>query len=776
MSTIIRDRSLYQLLSKPLLIPDYQRDYAQGRLNDKRIEDTRKQFVEDILIASKNEKQTHLGLVFGSNNSNLKGFVAVDGQQRLTTCYLFHLYVSKRLNHNSNSELSNRLSNFGWAGRAYASEFTEFLIETKWNVQTKKYRKLSESLKHSVDFFTVWEKDPTVNNMLVMLDEIHHQLWQLDECSLKLIESNLVSDACRLNFDYMKLQENTDEFQYQKMNSRGRDLTTYELFKQKIISEGNVSESVKDKFDNKWLIFFDELATKNGADADIFMQNYINETALWMGLKYSEESFAFVSQIVNSKLKDTRTDVAFVGFDAYYDFCNHLPDVEQLFDWIVDNYDLVDKCTELYWYISEKTRLIDIFKESGYQVRAVNYAISHYAKKNSYQPLDEKNFKLWWRPVHNLIANTDIDNSNFANIIKAIDGLPVTDIYDFLEASALSGFSEYQREEERRKAVMCKASSQMTELFYNQEKRKRFHGQIGLLLPDENETNPYEWNNIIAGYEELAGKKYIDRDSSDFDFLTTMLTFVGKDFNHDSVNGLKLKYESGHLRGLKIPARWIHRMIFQYIEDGKNEVSMTPKVFFQKCRDEWMESYSKLSYEDKKNSAWLAYILGNYDECEKLFIDSDYGKLTKKDGNLWLYLKTNRNERDILLSNKRKEVIEGLSDLIFQWKRDHDIVTSYSDIPFLRVVFASNVIWVGIPRDTNLDTPTKLPDYMWSDGWYSAKAWFPSEEYDLNNFYENENETLEQYIERLSQNLRKFCERFVSDLKLDQEVLDYSEN
>lgn len=769
MSTIVRDRTFYQLLSEPLLVPDYQRDYAQGRLNDKRIEDTRQQFVEDILAASKNEKQTHLGLVFGSNNNNLKGFVAVDGQQRLTTCYLFHLYISKRLKINSNPELSARLSNFGWNGRIYASEFSEFLISANWNIQTNKYAPLSELLKQSVDYFTVWEKDPTVNNMLVILDEIHRKMWQLNENSLKLIEANLVSDTCRLNFDYMKLQENTDEFQYQKMNSRGRDLTTYELFKQKLISEGNVSESVKDKLDNKWLIFFDELATNNGADPDVFMQNYINETALWLGVKYSGGSFAFVSQIVNSKLKDTRTDVAFVGFDAYYDFCNHLPDVEQLFDWIVDNYDLVDKCTELYWYIGEKTRLIDIFNESGYQVRAVNYAIFHYANKNSYQPLDEENFKLWWRPIHNLIANTDIDNSNFANIIKAIDGLPVTDIYGFLKASALSGFSEYQREEERRKAVMCKASSQMTELFYIQEKRKRFHGQIGLLLPDENEANNYEWNNIIAAYEELAGEKYIDRDSSDFDFITAMLTFVGKDFNHDSVNGLKLKYESGHLRGLKIPARWIHRMIFQYIEDGKNEMSITPQVFFKKCRDEWMESYSKLSYEDKKNNAWIAYILGNYDECEKLFLDSDYGKLTKKDGNLWLYLKTNRNERDILLSNKRKEVIEGLSDLIFQWKSDHDIVTSYSDIPFLRVVFASNVIWVGIPRDSDVKVPSLLPEYIKSTDWYQAWAWFSSDEFDLNNFYESNKETLDHYIESLSQNLRNFCEKFVSDVGLNME-------
>lgn len=776
MSIIVRDKTFYQLLSEPLLVPDYQRDYAQGRINDKKIEDTRKQFVKDIFAASVNEKQTHLGLVFGSNNNGLKGFVAVDGQQRLTTCYLFHLYLSKRLGKNSNPELSIRLSNFGWHGRLYASEFTDFLVDTVWNVPPEKHIPLSKIFKQSVDYFTVWEKDPTVNNMLVMLDEIHLLMWKQNETSLKQIETNLISDTCKLNFDFMKLEENTDEFQYQKMNSRGRDLTTYELFKQKFISERKVSESIKDKLDNKWLIFFDELAINNGTDSDVFMQNYINETALWMGVKYSEKSFDFISQIDNSKLKDNRTDVAFINFDAYHDFYIHLSDVEQLFDWIVDNFDLIDKCTKLFWYNGERTRFIDIFKDATYQIRTVNYAICHYAKTNSFQPLNENDFNLWWRPIHNFIANTDIDSSNFANIIKAIDSLPITDIYTFLRDSELSGFSEYQRKEERLKAIMCIASPQMTELFSQQEKWKRFHGQIGLLLPDNAEINPSKWNEIVFVYEKTVGERYIERDSSDFDFITAMLTFVGKDFSHDTVNGLKLKYEPGHLRGLKIPARWIHRMIFQYIEDKNNGISITPEYFFHRCREEWKRTYSKLSYDEKKNNAWISYILENYDECKKLFLYSDYGKLTKKDGNLWLYRKTNKNESDILLSNKRKIVIERLTDLNFQRQSDHEIVKSYSDIPYLEVGFASNIIWVGIPKDSDVEVTAQLPNYMWSDGCYKVKALFSSDKFDLNNFYESDNNTFEQYIEDLSRELHIFCERFIADLKLNNENTIYSDD
>ena len=246
MSKIESDKTLYKLLSEPLLVPDYQRDYAQGRVNDLKILDTRVNFVADIIAAATNQEHIHLGLVFGSDNNGLQGFVAVDGQQRLTTCFLYHIYICKSLAGQANENLSIRLRKFGWFGRIYASEFTEFLLDSVWNVKPNKT--LSDIFKQSKDYFTIWENDPTVNNMLVMLDEIHRQMSKITDYTLKDIESNLISDNCKLNFDYMKLEPGTDEFQYQKMNSRGRDLTSYELFKQKFLSECHVSEDLKEKF------------------------------------------------------------------------------------------------------------------------------------------------------------------------------------------------------------------------------------------------------------------------------------------------------------------------------------------------------------------------------------------------------------------------------------------------------------------------------------------------------------------------------------------------
>ena len=49
MSKIEQNKTFYQLISEPLIIPDYQRDYAQGRVNDLKILETRRIFIGDII-------------------------------------------------------------------------------------------------------------------------------------------------------------------------------------------------------------------------------------------------------------------------------------------------------------------------------------------------------------------------------------------------------------------------------------------------------------------------------------------------------------------------------------------------------------------------------------------------------------------------------------------------------------------------------------------------------------------------------------------------------
>lgn len=148
-----------------------------------------------------------------------------------------------------------------------------------------------------------------------------------------------------------------------------------------------------------------------------------------------------------------------------------------------------------------------------------------------------------------------------------------------------------------------------------------------------------------------------------------------------------------------------------------------------------------------------------------MFKDSDYGKLTTKDSNLWLYLKTNKNDRDILLSNRRKAVLENLSDLEVWWTYKHDIVKRYSDFPYLKVVFTSDRIWIGIDHNNDLVMPDKLPENVYNDAWHKAWSWFPDAI--LNNYYEDKDESFDSYVDTLSRELRHFCEKFMAGLGLN---------
>ena len=80
-----------------IAIPRIQRDYAQGRTDDKTAR-IRINFVSALCTAIKNGQKLNLDFVYG--NIDKKGVLTLlDGQQRLTTLFLLHWYIAKETNH-----------------------------------------------------------------------------------------------------------------------------------------------------------------------------------------------------------------------------------------------------------------------------------------------------------------------------------------------------------------------------------------------------------------------------------------------------------------------------------------------------------------------------------------------------------------------------------------------------------------------------------------------------------------------------------------------------
>ncbi|MCC8037382.1 MAG: DUF262 domain-containing protein [Bacteroidales bacterium] len=235
-----------------LVIPIIQRDYAQGRDNDKARE-VRADFLSQLLDYMTAPSGSHdLDFVYGVSEhakdpSGRREFVPLDGQQRLTTLFLIHWYLAQR---KPQSDPSKRFFSamrdvaagnftkamFTYRTRRSAAEFCDCLLAPEVDFSQLLLReyisgRLSRDITNSHWFYPEWRQDPTVASMLTMLDAIDERFR--DQPHEEMLH-RLLSDDPSVTFIFMDLDafQLTDDL-YIKMNSRGMPLTAFENFKAK---------------------------------------------------------------------------------------------------------------------------------------------------------------------------------------------------------------------------------------------------------------------------------------------------------------------------------------------------------------------------------------------------------------------------------------------------------------------------------------------------------------------------------------------------------------
>lgn len=491
-------------------VPYYQRDYAQGR-TDGRIDNIRKVFVEELYQAIQGEGQCHLGLVFGSYDTDNSTFIAVDGQQRLTTVFLLHWYVAwKEDKLNDYQKLS---TNFSWDTRSYSSQFVELLF------QINQTGNVVDSIKTNCNYFSIWENDPTVKGMLTMLEEIEKQ-YPKDEYGLC---QKLFSGDCSIKYDILKLEKNSDGKTYLKMNSRGCPLTTFELFKSKFIDE--YKPSFANKFDGTWLNFMLEMSKDdngNFADPDISYMNFINEyTYMILSLHSNDDSDKEYKHFIDAKIKDNLKDVPFISFEKYkpaFSFEN-INSFEKFFDWICPNYETIKSIDEELRFPDSKFFADEIIKSYNphFSHRTKFFSLHKYAELTEYAPIDKELYKRWNRVFRNLVANSEIDGNNFGKICKTINQVANAHIYLYLaNGGKLNTFDNDQIVEEIAKAKQILNGGQRTdgktweEIIIEAERYAFFKGAIRFLFTKESIGDDWgedvfnrKWNNAKAYFKEI---------------------------------------------------------------------------------------------------------------------------------------------------------------------------------------------------------------------------------------------------------------------------------
>ena len=151
--------TLQELLNSCIfIVPEYQRDYAQGRSNP-RDEHVLNMFVKEIVDALIKGNHLHLDYVYGNieQHNNISFFYPVDGQQRLTTLFLFYVYCYQT----AEKREKEFLKRFRYDIRSTSNELINLLIDYE-----QAQDPLSPDWHNWIDIFNKISGDPTAGALL----------------------------------------------------------------------------------------------------------------------------------------------------------------------------------------------------------------------------------------------------------------------------------------------------------------------------------------------------------------------------------------------------------------------------------------------------------------------------------------------------------------------------------------------------------------------------------------------------------------------------------
>lgn len=552
--------TFWTIIKDKIEIPEIQRDYAQGRINE-RVDAIRENIVSDLLDVLQSGKTLNLDFVFGqsvdrTNQANFnkskqsleqmlqvlkqysedtgvdfeskvapkptssstdKLLIPFDGQQRLTTLFLLHLYIGTMAEQNTSI-----LTNFNYKTRESSTQFIEKIIENsnvilKFNPEEHiDIKELSEAIKNQSWFFSSWQKDPTVAGMLVMLDEIRKQSND-KKIDFKSAWNNLVENNC-IDFDYFDIQEEGfDEDLYVKMNARGKGLTDFENFRAWL--EKKHKNSLPQykwvyKMDKDWIDLF--WTTKNEvADVDVNFMAFFKNMALLKNTSSStaksDVNYSLEKELIellkpNHYTPNSKYEKEDVFNETSLDYIFKILEII-----VSDKEGKLDKIINEFWTDTFKSKTEKNFTESlltgfdGLNLPHKTYFFSilrflevkEEININNYTAQDWVKFKDWLRVSRNLIYNSRIDDSTaYIPAIKAISNLDKEKVLDINKSlyyltddkerkNWISFFNENQRKEECEKTHFILSdldSIKWSELINKAENHFYFYGQIHFIF------------------------------------------------------------------------------------------------------------------------------------------------------------------------------------------------------------------------------------------------------------------------------------------------------
>lgn len=459
-------------------IPIVQRDYAQGRKNA-HAKVVRSNLLKDMKTAILSDTPLDLSFVYGKAEN--KKFIPIDGQQRLTTLFLLHLYAFRK-----DASKTPLLHHFTYETRITSREFLKRLIENRAEIFASNLNPSAE-IEDSEWFVSSWSYDPSIQSALVMLDNIENLFHDVDILADRLMDANHMP----ITFQFLEMQDlGMEDSLYIKLNARGKPLTEFENFKAQLIGRMKklklpYIDEFERHFDCEW--------------TDLFWNKYKKD--------FDKTYYAFFGILLMNYgiIEDDRgwahtLDYGTIDMDIFY----------------AAFYTLNFLCEDC---VNEKISALvfDALSEGRtYTNRVLFHAVVTYLFKTRGE--NTGSMEAWIRILKNLAQNSDIDNLyRYHNAIEAINAL--TEHWDnlvhfFAEGNRVSGFNQSQIEEEQRKAGIILATQSFADKIYEAEQHPYFSGQIRCALylakkedgTYEEDRFAYYWTKIAALFDSVKPK------------------------------------------------------------------------------------------------------------------------------------------------------------------------------------------------------------------------------------------------------------------------------
>lgn len=471
-------------------IPMIQRDYAHGR-EDEHAKQVRTSLLNDIKKAIQNHIPLDLNFIYGKEENGI--FIPIDGQQRLTTLFLFYLYI-----YGNDKEKKTLFYHFSYETRISSRDFLVRLID---HAHTLFYSSHSPSfeIQDAEWFVRNWLHDPTIKSVLVVLDEIKEMFYQ----NRNFIQKQMNEGFHPVTFHFLEMNDlGMEDSLYIKLNARGKPLTKFENFKALLLNQ--VKEVSIEHFSD-----FEQFL--DGKWTDFFWDTYFEKTDT-----YFYRFFGIL--FMNYGIIDNDTNNWEYTLD-YKDISNSIVDAIY---YTLNFLSASEEEGELKKYI------IDALDTPTYQSRVLFHAIVTYLLENNGNT--SLHMKEWIRVIRNLTYNSQIDKPDLYH--KAIDSVNALvkhsqDIHTFLAyKNKIAFFHNEQVKEEQIKAQIILENKSFAQKIYLAEKHPYFKGQIrGALYLSKGKNDKYDEQKFAEYWEKIACL-FNDKNPKDGNLLRrSLLTF-----------------------------------------------------------------------------------------------------------------------------------------------------------------------------------------------------------------------------------------------------------